>query len=678
MRVSLLLILFACSVYPTLSRAGSFALNGNLEYQDSDDAVSQFSQRYGVDFNKQVDVTELMRMNVGMRYNQDIQPDNTREDLNPSLSYDITNEIFDFNIAGNANQQRNSSSSGTNNRNWTANLNSAWLASGIRPVVSVNFNQSWQNDDLDPHISDSDSTNSGCSLAWGNSEDPMRVFYSYNWQKNANHTAGSNSRSDSHFVKAEGGRSFWDNRGNLTISQQYTYTKNKNYSQVDAGTGIALVQIPMSAYSGEIDPAANVSLTSNTALTNNNKTDTAVTVNNPGDPNQLAIGMKPNSQTVSILYLYTDVSLSTAVSNQFTWDLYYSNDNTHWTLAKTGLSSVYSIANHRFVIDISGYQRNFLRVVAVDDPTTAVNFSEIEVYKQVSSTDNIAEVVSDHTNWTTEANLSLQLKQNLILTSNLSYIKDISSSGSGQQKSNIGVGVSWDPDYYLSVQLNGSLNNNASDNADTSQTRTYSLLLSSPILPTVDTSFGTTISQYMEGGDIITNSYNYNLQMIAAIYHDLDARVNASYAQVDNKRDSTSSNTKTTGLVLTARLFPGLTADFSGTYSKTSGQSDSIVTITSAHWRLSEELSVNSSYSQAWASSNSSSALLSLSWAMTNNMQVSLSHKYTINPGGSHLTSLDWRWAINRYMSLSTSGTFNSSPSAWAVNSRLNARFTTM
>ncbi len=679
MRVSsfLLVICFLCVAFPLAAGAETLALSANWDYQNSNSASDQFSQRYGVDFNKQIDVTELMRLDAGMRYNRNRQTGNTREDFNPSLSYNISNEIFNLNMSGNVNRQLNSSTNGTSIRTWAANLNSSWLASGIRPAISVNLNQMWQDDDRNPHLLESDDTNSGVSLSWGGSEDPVRVFYSYNRQEGDNHVADSRSRSDSHFAKVEGGVSFWGNKGHLALSQQYAYTKNKSFSRVDAASGTAQIIVSVTAYSAQLDPAANASLTLNSSLTNNNKTDVALTVNDPADPTRLAVGIKTNSQAVKSLYLYTDTTLPSATNSQFGWDLYFSNDNTNWTLAKTNITAFYDSGNNRFVIDISGYQKNFLRVVAVSDPVaTSVNFSEIEVYQVVSSSAATALVASDNTNWTSDANLSMQLRPNLTLTSNFSYTKDEYSAGSGQQTTKISGGLGWDADYYLSVQLSGSLNSTSSESTATYQTRTYGLTLTSPVLPTLDTAFGTTISQYLEGGAVLSTSYNYNLQMNAAIYHDLDARLNASYAKTDSERDQSSSDTRSTGLVLTARLIPGLTADFSGTYTKSSGESGSIATALTANWRMSEELSLNSSYRQAWASQNSSSIYLSLAWAMTHNMQVSISHNYTISPEHSHVTALDWRWTINRYISLLTSGSLISAPSSWAFNSRLNSRFT--
>jgi len=661
--------------------AETLSLSGNWDYQNTDSGTEQFSQRYGADFNKQIDVTELMSVDAAMRYNRNQEADNTREDFNPSMSYVISNEIFNLNLSGNASQQRNSSRANNSNRSWAINWNSAWLATGLRPAISGNFNQTWQNDDLDPHASDSDDKSSGVSLTWGNNNQPVKVFYSFNRQENNDHAAGTSNRSDSHLADIEGTVSFWQNRGPLALSQQYAYTKNKYYSRVDQSSGTALVRISMAAYSGQVDPAANVSLSLNSGLTNNNKSDAALVVNDPADPNRMAVGIRADSQPINELYLYTDIALSPAISSQFTWDLYSSNDNTNWTLVKNNVTAPYDSASQRFEINMSGYQSNFLRVVAVNDPAaTSVNFSEIEVYRVITANPaaTTTSVVNDQTRWATDANLSLQVRPDLTLTSNLSYEKNEYSSGPDQRNTKVSGGLGWTPDYYLTVQLNGSLNSIAVDNSPTSQSRIYGLTLSSPLLPTVDAVLGATMSQYLEGSEKVTTGYNYNLQMNAAIYNDLDARINASYAQTDNERDNSTSNTKTTGLTLTARLIPGLTADFSGTYTKSSGQTETIATIIDAHWRLSEVLSLNSSYRQTWSSQNTNSMSFGFAWALTNNMQVSLNHNYTISPLTSHSTVMDWRWTINRYISLLTSGSYNSGPTSWAVHSRLNTRFTAM
>ncbi len=660
------------------AEAEALALSGAWGYQDTDSGADEFNQHYGVDFNKSFEVTELMRFDTGMRYNRDRQPGATREDFSPSLAYNISNEIFMFNISGNANEERNSNASNFRHTSWSANLNSAWLTAGLRPAVRGVFSRSRDLDDLTLHNLDGDNSNSGISLSWNGH--PMKVFYAYNRQESNNYAVGSSTRIDAHLARIEGGGGFWNNRGRLTFSQQYNYTKSINDSKVDAATNSALVRRNMAGYSGLVDPAAAVSLGLNNLLVNGDKSDTAVTVNDPADPIRLSIGVRADSQKVDVLYLYTDTALTTVVSSQFSWNLYYSNDNTNWVLARA-VSAVYDTANKRFVLDVSGYQRNFLRVVAVDDPTaTVVNFSEIEVYETVSAApgSTTARLVSKQNNWTTNAGLSLRLRDNLTLTSNLSYESNNYSAGSDQQIARINGGLSWEPYAAVTLRLNGSLHSTAVTNAPTYETRTYSLIVASSLLPTVDTTVGATMSDYFEGGDKISRSYNYNLQASAALYHDLDASLNASYAKSENKREQSSSTTKSTGLLLTARLIPGLTANVSGNYTKSSSSRAVIDSGIELHWRLSDLLSLNSSYHQAWADEDSSSASLGINWAVSRNMELALNHSYTIKPGNSHVTALDWRWAVNKNISLMTSGSFTSAPSSWSVNSRLNSRFTAM
>ncbi len=664
--------------FVSTARAEALALSGTWGYQDTDSAAHEFNQHYGVDFNKSFEVTELMRFDTGMRYNRDRQPGATREDFSPSLAYNISNEIFMFNISGNANEERNSNTSNSRHTSWSANLNSAWVAAGLRPAVRSVFSRSRSLDDLAPHNLDSDNNNSGISLSWDGH--PMKVFYAYNRQESNNYAVGSRNRSDAHLVRIETGGGFWNNRGRVTFSQQYNYTKNINDSKVDEVTNSALVRRNMAGYSGLVDPAAAVSLGLNNLLINGDTSDTAVTVNDPADPIRLSIGVRADSQKVDVLYLYTDTVLTSVVSSQFSWSLYYSNDNTNWVLARA-VSSVYDTANKRFVLDISGYQRNFLRVVAVNDPTaTAVNFSEIEVYEKVSAApgSTTARLISKQNNWTTNAGLSLRLRDNLTLTSNLSYESNNYSSGSDQQITRLNGGLSWEPYSAVTLRLNGSLHSTAVTDTPTYETRTYSLTLSSALLPTVDTTLGVTMSDYLEGGDKVSRSYNYNLHMSAALYHDLDASLNASYARNENKREQSSTNTKSTGLLFTARLIPGLTANLSGNYAKSSSSRAVIDSGIELHWRLSDLLSLNSSYHQAWADENSSSAALGINWAMTRNMELALNHTYIIKPGSSHVTALDWRWAVNKNISLMTSGSFTSGPSSWSVNSRLSSRFTAM
>lgn len=656
--------------------AETFSLTGNWNYQNTNDATDSFTESYSFNAVHGFEFTDAMSLDTAIRLNRSKTPTVSNENITPTASYLVTNDLFVLNVSGTASEEFNSQAAENSSKSLAINWSSNWKKERWVPYIGLNYNKSWQEDDQDPHVVNTDSKSTGLNMEW---EFLLsKLFYSYNFNESNNDVSSSQGQSGNHFARFETSRIFWRDKASVSFSQQYNSTNNVSTLAVSGGT--AMLPITVSTFSDEVNPPAGTYLlSSNGLLSNGDNTDSAVTTTN--DANLLHIAVRTDSRSVTMLYLYTDSTLAPAAYSAFHWDLYSSSANSVWVLEKTGLTASYNSVKNRFEIDISGFTRDYLGVVAATDAgATLVTFTEVEVFQQIAASGTSTVVKSRLVNHKTDVGFALQVKQNLQLTSTFSYEQNDSSSGPDLNSLKANGGLSWSPLAEVNVRLNSDYTSRKRENALEEQTRQYSVNVAFPVLPTVDAVAGASLSEMYEGTRKLSVTYNYNLQTVASLYEDLDGRFNVSFRQNEDTVAESNTNSTSAQLVLTARLIPGLVADLSTNYNKTSSQSPTVDSSLNAHWRLSEMLAVTGGYSQTWGPSDASSASLGFDLAMTRNMQISLSHSMTIRPGSSQTTSLDWRWTISRYISLLTAGVYQSGegPEAWSVSSRLNARFSVM
>lgn len=652
--------------------AESLALTGNWEYQASSANADQLVERYAADFAHHQDLTEVMALDAIIRYNRLSESEEERQDVIPSFSYLINNDLFLFNLSGSADEELNDSPRDRHNRSLAANWNSAWEKQAWLPAMSLNLTRNWQGDDFATHRQDSESKGGGGSLDWDLAL--ARVFYRFTAHESDDLQSGSWSKVENQLARVETDASFWGGRGTVNLSQQLTYGNNENRARLEGG--IALIPVIVSAYSGEA-LSTPVTLTLNSSLTDGDKEVTAVSVNNPLRPLNLGLGI--NFRQVDRIYLYTDSVLSTATSAQFGWELYSSNNNRDWTLERAQVIGTYNPIFRRFEFVVPAQDKEFLKLVAVRDPAiTQVNFTEIEAWQAVRDTGQAIVVSDDQESQQTDANLALQLRPDLQLTSNVNYAQHQSSLSADVTNTNINSGLTWIPRQDWSVRLNNALNSRDRDEDLADETHSYGLMVGFPTLPTVDSVMGVTLSEYYEGEAKISTGTNYTLQVIADLYTDLNARLNVSLNRIDTPLTEVGNEAASTQLNLTARLLPGLVADWSGTYTTFSDQDSTIASEARLNWRLTDRLSVEGRASGSWGGEDLADIAGGFDLALTETMQLSLNQRREISPEPGNITALDWRWAINQSLSMLTSGAFlyGGERDEWNITSRLNTRLT--
>jgi len=655
-------------------QAGPLALSADWTYQGSSEHAGRLAETYTADYSTRHELTEVMSMDTTLRCSSRSDADSTRQNVIPSLSYIINNDVFFFNASGTANEEFSDSVQGDrSNRSLAVAWNSAW---GRRvwwlPGVNLNANNNWQEDSLTPSRQDSDSSSRGGSLDWDLAL--ARVFYRYNAYDSNNQIFGNESETRDQLTRIETDASFWQGRGAVSLSQQIASVKTDTLARV-AG-GFALLPVAVSAYHGEAIPDP-VTLAANGALTDGNRNVVAVTVNNPVHP--MNIGVRTNFQQVDRVYLYTETALSAATSAQFVWDLYSSNNNIDWVLVQASIPGTYNPIDKRFEFVVPSLGKEFVKLVAKDDPAiTAVNFTEVEAYQAVAANASRIAVNDTLDTYQTNATMSLRLRPDLQLTSNVAYLKNDSSTGYDLTSTGVTSGLSWNPNPEWSVRVNSNRNLRTRTGIIDDETRGYGVSVGFPTIPAIDSVAGINFSEYYEGPIKTTINHDYTLQFMAELYRDLNGRLNFIVTQSDNVQTGRETETISTRVGVTARLVPGLVADWSTTVSDTSGKGSTIVSDAIMTWRFTDNLALRGNVNGSWGVTDVTTASAGVDVGLTDTMQLSFTERREFAPEVSNISAVDWRWAITRYLSMMTSGAilWGGVREEWNVVSRVNTRFT--
>lgn len=654
--------------------AGPMALSADWTYQGASERTGYLAESYTANYSTRHDVTELMSMDTTLRATSRSDIDSKRQNVTPSLSYLINNDLFFFNLSGTANEEFSNSEQGDrSNRSLAANWNSAW-GRGVwwLPGLNLNFNKNWQADSLTPSRIDSQSTYQGANLDWDFAL--ARVSYRHNANSSNNLISDTEYQTKDQQLRIETNASFWQGKGSASLSQQINNVNTESLSRAAGGT--ALLPVLVSAHHGESVPDP-VTLPVNGALTDGNLDGVALTINNPVRP--MNIALRINFQQVDRIYLYTDTALSTAVASQFRWDIYTSNNNIDWVLAQTSIAGTYNSVEKRFEFMVPPYVKEFVKLVAVNDPAiTAVNFTEIEAYQALAADSTTVAASNTNNSYQTNVSMGLQLRPDLQLSSNATYLKNDSSAGYEMTTTGVSSGLAWNPNPDWSVRVSGNQSRRERAGVINDESRGYGISVGFPTVPAVDSVFGLSLSEYYEGAIKTSLSYNYTLQFIAEIYRDLNGRLNFNVTQSDNLQNDVQTETVSTRMGLTARLVPGMVADWSIIVSETASQAATIGSDAIVTWRLTDNLAVRGTLNGSWGESDSTTASAGLDVGLTDNMQLSMTQRREFAPVISNISTLDWRWTITRYLSMMTSGAilWGGEQDEWNVVSRVNTRFT--
>jgi hypothetical protein len=675
----LLSVVLLISTVAADSAVAGLTLNGVWQYQNGKgEGQEAFTERYGVDFNHLVSLTEATNASADIRYNRNVQIDEVRELFAPTVDLSVLNDIFSFRLAGAATERINSESADLSSRSVQGVWNSVWQRR-FWPTLQVNYNKTWTEDDRFVHQTDSESWQGGMRADWDLEQ--ARLYYRFNNSETDDHANLSESTNRRHFVRLEAARQLLNNRASVAFSQQYSLNQNKT-TQTGPGSSRLFRFTP--------DPPSRASAKLNITTLSWSDLTSPLPTTVPLDTYHIGIDLRNlPSQQVDAIYLYTNRQLTPAESQRFSWTLYSNSSLTGifpWAPEAAPLVT-YNNLFDRFEIVFSATITNktFLLLEEInfpDDPSNTADplclITGVEVYQRIAAD----AFERDTTNWQTDVNISYHISEKMNFSYGLIYETTDVSPGADFSRRNQSGNLTWLPNRYMSWSFDVSEILEEREQTPDQMNRNYGLTLSSPLLPTLDVGLGLARGESYTGGEKTATRHNLSITAAAALYQDLHASLDLVYDTVDNVESGISSDNFRTRMQFTARMNPTLTVTLDEEYTKTGGASnvDSYDTELTLNWRPSDLLSIRTD--GTWFVRGDEEE-----WQGRVNVFLSFTRKTQMNFGYRiryieaeptvHDFILNFAWNINRYFSFNADGQYQTGEGeeSWSVSSRLSASF---
>ena len=673
-----LLIFTSILSWDEVTMAGTLGLSGNWQYQHTGNGedCDSYQQNYNLDFSHEM--TEAMTLSGSVRYNHNWKEGRVTETLYPTFGFGVTNDIFRLDFSGTATEHMNSEGPDQSDRSWEARWNSAWSRDWW-PEFRLRYGEGLSWDDQSPRVVDKDTSRMGLDVDWKTAWDilPARTFYSYYKNEGTNRVTNLDKTNENHYARLELGRSFWANRFTFSFSQQYSLNQQESEGPIGTPRRCTIFQ----SMAGEDDTPNEDTLDVNHNFIDHDY-ETSALVIEPGE--EMNIGVKVDYQQIDLFYLYTVEDLRPA-DQSFTWDLWVSQDGDDWKLKANNLAFIYNPSFRRFEIEIPGVKANYLKLVTQHTPANAVAFSEVKVMRRSVS----EKEENDYENYMTDLGLGFRLATDLNFNYSLSLEEsksDFSDDEDRSQDRQTHTGtLAWTPSPYFSPSLNVSErqqnNNGDNETQPDTLTRIYSLSITSVPLSTLDLSSSITRSENYEDDKKTSTTDIYSLYVTAVLFPDLDSSLDLTYSTTDDEEQEEDSRTFWARTYLTARLSPKLTADLTGEYSKSMGETGSVskdATLT-LNWRPSDIFSLRGSANYTWEEDEAdrSNYTVTMGVLPSDKTQVNLTYSYTDSTSTTEHYGISCNWTINRIFSMNLNGNYQikEDENPWSINGQLAARF---
>lgn len=691
LRVLLLVLLIGGSVAPALA----IDFNAYWLYRasggDDVDTRRSFEQRYSLGAGPAVTYqpTHAISVSGNVTYSREERRQSegrstTTETITPSGNIAVTNDIFRAGLFGTATQQRVSGGTELNSRAWDASLSSGWDRR-LWPNLRLYYRE--RVEFSDDRATDTEESGYGFGADWD--VEVAKLFYNYDTSRLDDLAAESISEQESHFGRVETGGNFWDRRVNAQLSQQLQHTKSEFTVSVDEGEVFERRLEGGETLSAVVDPVAvpdpeTVEPSSNLALGDG---DLDVPAESVDFQQQGHLGIRFGlAEQVDRLHLYLDPfgpPLSPGNAASLQWDLYTRTvAGEEWTLVAENVPAVFNDAESRFEFELGRRERE-LKVVFTN-PLAGVTlaFTEIEAIELLTESQTSTRITH-----LTNASLRVRLTETLTAMSTLSLERSGDDwAGSDSSRRTVTGSLRWVPIPAVAPSVSFSETRQEDEGAPVALNRTYSLIVATFPLPTLNVSVGATRTDRYTGSHKDQTTDRYSLTSTALLYPDLTAGFSASYTIADRFATETTtastSNTFNSRLTLNARLNPKLTADLTGNYRKSESSigddSSSFDTTTSLTYRPSGLLSVRGSHIRNWTDDTRPDT-----WAVNTNLallraektRVNLRHAYTRTDETVNRFGADAAWDISRNLTLDTRGDYTmASADRWNVQASLSLR----
>ena len=561
------------SLLPSLLQAKPIGLFGNWKAyfqgqddDDTEDGLVQFRQLYNTSWTPMLTRNMSFDANIGYSNNW-VKDLGDREIINPSLQFNVKNDLFSLGMNGDLLKNNISFREDREISSWNANLSSSWT-NFLWPELTLRMGQRFEETSGYGVRLEDDSAYSyvGTSVTWQGYR--LKLFYDYNRSRlDEDNILGATQQDiEGHLGKLEYGDVFFSNRVSLNFSQ-LIYDNNTEFS---SNGEASLLQVPVvSAHSGvDVSPVVG-GLPINQALIDGNRTVPAVSIQLQQPVN---LALRTNFNIVDRLYVYTtrDDKLIVANTSAVTWALYTSSDGFSWQLIQNNVPSSFNNTDFRFEIATGAIRAEYIKLVVTGwMPALDIDVTEMEAFRFLTG-DTAGNYDRSSRNYKTELYLGVIPLDRTRFNYTFSWdrTENTGTEASEVQQLIQSARLNWDYSQYLapSIGFNNVNNKNDRPGAIDTETRSYDLQIRSTPLPTVDLSFASSWQEYFENEERERSSNNVSLTAIAALYPDLSSEMTVGYNNSESDITDAKSDSYYITFTLRSILRKSLNLDLQSNY----------------------------------------------------------------------------------------------------------------
>ncbi len=305
---------------------------------EEEESAWSFTQNYNLQVNKDFNPKVNFAANLGININETNDTKTTL--LTPDIRLNLRNEYFDADTGYRITEKgldvltMISDEDRFTTESWNVNFSTR---SEKYPKVQLRYNEDLNYDHLAVRETDSKTTN-----FFGTADYTYRFLnFNYEYRNNVldDYVTEAITETDTHYGRVDFRKSFWKNR--ISTSGSYSITNTKTEIKTggqDVRNGITHQNI-------------GVDLTS--------------------------------AKEIDQIYLYTTTPDPAFNKNNFTWAVYYSDDNLSWKEITSGVSFDYD--TKRFEISFTQETARYFKVVNTKNDTNNLYVTEIEAYDGTTS-----------------------------------------------------------------------------------------------------------------------------------------------------------------------------------------------------------------------------------------------------------------------------------------------------
>lgn len=645
-----------------------------------------YQQRYGLGVGPGLTLRPTHAITAGANVNYSRTDQDTgdglskREQITPSTSLYLTNDIFRTGITASATESRGDATDTSRSDTWDATLASTWQEA-YWPRLGFHYGESTAQQKRDRAAKDR-TRRYGFNLGWDLRA--AEAFYGYTANRSHIGLSQDESRSDSHFLRLETGTTLWQDRLNLQLSQQFQQTDSS----------LSIRPVDDEPFTLPLDPVSQLA-----------RTETAEPL--PTQEiiwdSQLPLTLEPDhwghfgvgfdfSRPVDrlLIQLADDIEIIPAGLDDLPWELYVAGPGDFfWTAAGAALAV---FDQELLLLELTvDREVEALKVVVKNTTGEALPITGVRAVERFTEDTDLDSRSTSHR---TELGLRARLAPTLTATSRLSLDQAEQESDGDRRETTrrtMSGNLNWTPSHYLRPSLGFSETHQEQEGAPDATSRSYSLVVASSPLPTLNVSLGARFTDQYLDDRLVSVSDNYSLSTSARLYPDLTAGFNAGFTRnVREQSDGTAAALTDSyhgRLTLNARLRPSLTADLTGSYQEsetTTIQSPTLVKSRNSStgstlnlaWRPSSLLSTSLSHSRDWDQRRDTYAgALNLALVRTPITRLNFRYAATHSESTSQRFGLDGSWDISRNLVLRSRFNYNIAElHRWSVQSSLALR----